>query len=298
MAQEIDIKSLGDGVAELNAKLKELQTNTSPEKISESVKTMVADLFKEYEGKEGGNRKSGEGQDFNINKVFSNLDTSNSKAVHDAFINAKVSADDKDFERSRINKFQEINDQLVILSAITKMNPRELGLFKQYQEVSKYMYSGSAGSGLEWIPTMFSNRMVDKVRLMLMVADLFEMFDMPSNPYTWPIQTSDITAYKGGEPTTGDIFESATGATFPESNPGTGNITFTAVKIAAKTKFSDELSEIRSFLFLEWWKTTLLLLFVRELKTQLSMVTPLALTKIATLRSRTTAESCGWVFAR
>lgn len=241
---EIDIKTVSAGVAELNAKLKEMQDATSPEKTNAVVTELVSKLFTEWEGKTSPGRNSGDGaENFNINKVFAGLDTSNSKAVHDAFLNARVSPTDKDFERGRINKFQELNDQLVILSAITKIHPRELGLFKQYQEVSKYMYSGSAGSGAEWIPTLFSNRMVDKVRLALMVADLFEMFDMPSNPYTWPIQTTDVVAYKAGEPTSGDIFETATGATFPESSSGTSNITFTAVKVAAKTKFSDELSE-------------------------------------------------------
>lgn len=66
----------------------------------------------------------------------------------------------------------------------------ELKAYKEFQELGgtllKALDTTTAGSGLEWVPTLFSQEIMGKIKLQLRVAALFRMFDMPSNPYKWP----------------------------------------------------------------------------------------------------------------
>ncbi len=52
------------------------------------------------------------------------------------------------------------------------------------------------GGGAEWIPTLFSGRMLEKFRLELRLLQFFFSFDMPSNPWVLPVQLADLQAYR------------------------------------------------------------------------------------------------------
>lgn len=147
---------------------------------------------------------------------------------------------------------QRLQDQIVIAGTILSHQSRRpydevvresklYSIFAQEaqrdEDLRKAMDTAESGAGSEWIPTDFSSQLHQRVMLQLRVAGLFPQFTMPQSPFTWPIEASRPTAYLYAESTA----NAATALT--ASDAGTGNITFTAMKIGARVLFSDELSE-------------------------------------------------------
>jgi HK97 family phage major capsid protein len=114
-------------------------------------------------------------------------------------------------------------------------------MWKDFQsgssELKKAMAGASGSEGEDWIPTGFSADLIGLVRLELKVANLFRTITMPTNPYKFPVQLTDATGYLQSE----SVDDSA--AKFKASTPTTSNLTLTAVKLACRTLFSEELSE-------------------------------------------------------
>jgi len=134
-------------------------------------------------------------------------------------------------------KFQSWSDDVYLTSRILKCSPKELGIYKRFmddEEIEKAM-STSAGYGGDWIPTSLSAELLDRVRLELMVGNLHRKVNMPTNPFQFPIVSSDAKGYLVSE-------ANNVGGSSPTS-PGTGGITLTAKKIGARTEFSEELNE-------------------------------------------------------
>lgn len=113
-----------------------------------------------------------------------------------------------------------------------------------YLRANEAMTSTLANYGDELVPTLLSSVVYHFFRLESRVFGLFDMFDMPSNPFDYPKITSGAVLRKGSEMTDvsqlslgGSIFSAKT------SKIGTGKVTFNAGKLLAATLFSTELVE-------------------------------------------------------
>lgn len=134
------------------------------------------------------------------------------------------------------------SDDIYLISKLLKVNPRRLKSWKSFEagstsELRKAMDSATAAEGLEWIPTEFSSELADLVKLEFKVGSLFRRLSMPTNPFKMPIVASDATGYLISEST------SDTATKITASTPGTGNVELSAVKIAGRVLFSEELVE-------------------------------------------------------
>lgn len=112
--------------------------------------------------------------------------------------------------------------------------------------LGKALYSTGAGVGDEWVPTGFSAQLTELFHLQYMVAALFESIPMPTNPYTLPVEASDATAYLATESQADESTK------LRASTPETTSLTFTAVKLAARTVFSAEVEEDSIIPILPW----------------------------------------------
>jgi HK97 family phage major capsid protein len=136
---------------------------------------------------------------------------------------------------------QEKSDEVYIMSKYLHTHPKNLKSYSELQQAVKAVQAGgSAGTGVEWIPTGFSARLWEKVRLELKVGSLFEEIPMPANPFKCPVLLGDMTAYLVPESASDEV---VTTATIPPSQPLSANITLTAKKIAARVRVSDEATE-------------------------------------------------------
>lgn len=149
-------------------------------------------------------------------------------------------------------EMQKLNDDLYLTSTILKTHPTQLKMWKNFQsqgtELKKALDTATAGDGYEWIPTGFSASLIDLVRIQLRVSALFRRITMPTNPYKFPIVSSDATGYLQTE----SIADEAT--KLRASTPQTTNLELSAVKLAARTLFSEEISEDSIVPILPWVK--------------------------------------------
>ncbi len=138
-------------------------------------------------------------------------------------------------------ELQSRRDDIYLASKLLRRDPRRLKMWSEFaRETSalrKAMDTATSEEGLEWIPTGFSGELVRKVKLALKVAALHGRIAMPTNPFKLPIDGADAIAYLTAESTS----DSASKIT--ASTPGTGNITFDAVKLACRVLVSTELEE-------------------------------------------------------
>jgi len=152
----------------------------------------------------------------------------------------------------KVEEFQELNDDLYIVGKLmakkyeipyveavreTEMYHNMKTRLSKDTELAKALYTSGSSAGSEWIPTGFSNQLVELVRLELKVANLFNAISMPTNPYTVPIQGGKATGYLISENTADE------GVKIRTSTPSTGNFTFNAIKLAGRIVFSDEVDE-------------------------------------------------------
>jgi len=130
------------------------------------------------------------------------------------------------------------SDHIYIASKLLKCDPRSLKMWERFDNLrKKAMDTATASEGAEWIPTGFSPRMLETIRLKLKVAALHERIPMPTNPFKLPIEGGDATIYLQAEQT------SDTPTKVTASTTGTDNITFDAVKLMARVIASVELEE-------------------------------------------------------
>jgi len=138
-------------------------------------------------------------------------------------------------------RLQKWNDEVYTLCSILKVHPTQLASYgtfeKQWSELSKALNTQTAGSGLEWVPTGYSSRMIEFVEIAAMVANQFQSFQQPTSTYVYPVLLSDGTAYLGSEQT------SNSPSMYRASTPGTDNLTFVAKKLIANYPVSDEMTE-------------------------------------------------------
>lgn len=113
---------------------------------------------------------------------------------------------------------------------------RSLPAFKdRYDYVLRAMDVDTAAEGTDWVPTGIGASIHEKVRAEGKIAPLFQRVNLPTNPWKWPIEGADATAYRVGEPT-GDTESKMTAST-----PGTVAATFDAEIFGARALFSRSL---------------------------------------------------------
>ncbi|MHA1746586.1 MAG: phage major capsid protein [Promethearchaeota archaeon] len=143
--------------------------------------------------------------------------------------------------KAESEEIQKKADYLYLASCILKKDPRELKLWKDWQEstseLRKAMDTATSGEGSEWIPTAFSQDLVEKVRLQLKVAALHERIDIPTPTYRVPVEGADAVAYLVPESKSDEATK------IKASTPGTKRVSFSAQKLASRILFSEELSE-------------------------------------------------------
>ena len=137
-------------------------------------------------------------------------------------------------EGSLVEEFQKANDDVLLVAQLLNKDPRSLKSYQRLQEIVKALDTSTAGSGAEFIPTGYSAKLYEEIKLQLKVANLFKWVQMSSDPWVIPVKTGDVTAYKAGENT--DLSELA-------STPSTGNRTLQTSKLAAYVEFSSEFEE-------------------------------------------------------
>lgn len=182
-----------------------------------------------------------------------------SKQIHEMpsrELKSKVSQD----AYSRANAFKEVTDKMVLIDLMGDLSSRKFGSFNgieqyhaiprperlkmlkvynKWNEFRKAMDTSTSAEGSQWIPTGFSSNLHELVELELKVSPLFAEFAMPTNPFTWP---TFITATEGTKVTETTTVATAR-ADSTEQTPGTGNVTFTAVKIRIRIQVSAEITE-------------------------------------------------------
>lgn len=114
----------------------------------------------------------------------------------------------------------------------------------------------TSGEGGAWVPTGIGADLHEKVRAAGRVAALFPRIDLPTNPWKWPIEGADVTAYRVGEPTT-DTESKPTAST-----PGTVAATFDAEIFGARALFSRSLEADSAVAILPYVRRKLVQAFV------------------------------------
>jgi HK97 family phage major capsid protein len=114
--------------------------------------------------------------------------------------------------------------------------------FEQIAKANELVYSTQSSAGDEWVPTLMNAQLWRTVRLNAAVLGLFEQFDMPSQPFDMPTESTDPTIYKVAEATAQSQM-TASAPSFVDSKPGTAKVTFSAGKMGALSYWSDEMEE-------------------------------------------------------
>lgn len=186
--------------------------------LQEEINTMRADAEKHF----------GKKTPFELDDVKKSGAANWHSILHDDTIDPEVKA------------MQRLNDEALIVSAITKCDPRSTKAFGQLMaktSAEPTMASVTATLGDEWVPTLMSAEIIDLVRVIGNVRGLHAEFTMPSNPYVFPVVAADTVAYVVAESTDDSQ------AKYPLSNLGTGAVTFTAKKFVGRALVSNEADE-------------------------------------------------------
>ena len=100
------------------------------------------------------------------------------------------------------------------------------------------------GYGDDWVPDLWSREIWNRARQENVILPLFRSIEMPSNPFTLPIEGTDPTVHF--VPETKDeahLTLSGSGNPIPDSQFGSGQVQLTAKKLALRVGFSAELVE-------------------------------------------------------
>lgn len=136
-------------------------------------------------------------------------------------------------------------DRIWLASKILERPVQELKMWKKWRakagEFTKALDTATGGEGQDWVPTGWSQQLIEKIHLQLKVAALFPAFDMPTNPFTWPSEIGDIDSF-GFTEATADTSQTIVDSGEP-ATALTDNQTWTAYGHATKVLTSKELTE-------------------------------------------------------
>lgn len=125
-----------------------------------------------------------------------------------------------------------------------------------WKRVLRAMDTDTSNEGVDWIPTGIGASLHEKVRAAGRVAPLFQSVTLPTNPWKWPLEGADATAYRVAEPT-GDTATKVT-----VSTPGTGAATFDAEIMGGRILFSRSLEADSALAILPYVQRKLVQAFV------------------------------------
>ena len=160
----------------------------------------------------------------------------------------------KDVERftkipaGEVEQFQATCDNVTILDAICQSGDfrhmpkdvRETAYFKdEFVPWTQAMDSTTAGEGDEFVPTLLSASLIDRISLELRVAALFSAIDMPSQPFEVPGRAVSRSRLGTKAEETADTGQ----AKFLAVTPGSRKVTMTAVKLGGRALVSKEAEE-------------------------------------------------------
>ncbi|MBK6671880.1 MAG: phage major capsid protein [Actinobacteria bacterium] len=79
---------------------------------------------------------------------------------------------------------------------------RSLPQYKdRWSHILRALDVDTSTAGTEWVPTGIGATLHEKVRASGRVAPLFARINLPTSPWKWPIEGTDLTAYRVAEPT-------------------------------------------------------------------------------------------------
>ena len=118
---------------------------------------------------------------------------------------------------------------------------KSLPFYGAFEEAAKLgqraLANATAGSGLEWDPTLYSSERLDDVKDMLEIAGIFQSLPMPHSPWAPPFMSGSMTAYVHAEAASDT---EGSNAAITGSSPTTSAPTFTAKTLAAMGYWSRE----------------------------------------------------------
>ncbi len=114
----------------------------------------------------------------------------------------------------------------------------------------------TAAEGQNWVPTGIGAEMHERIRAAGKVAPLFARIDIPTNPWKWPLEGADATAFRVAEPTS----DTATKVT--ASTPGTQQATFDAEIFGGRILFSRSIEADSAIAILPFTRNKLVRAFV------------------------------------
>jgi len=143
------------------------------------------------------------------------------------------------FKKYSDQSIEEISDNLYILSKALNVPPTNLKYYNDVYKVylSKAVTTSGAGLGAEWIPSELSPKILELMEEKYEVANQFQEFDMPTNPYKLPVNLEQLIAYYRAEDVTTALTDISSGKTITE------DVVLTAKKFVAYIPISDEATE-------------------------------------------------------
>lgn len=149
-----------------------------------------------------------------------------------------------------LKSLRDVNDVCTIVGAYVRGTKPHVNLMqlKSFQllhammektdpEFAKAMYATGTGVGDEWVPTLMSANLFDLYRLTPSIESLIPGFEMPSNPYDWPVKSSGATLYRAAEAASNNPDQ------LTKSEFGTTNTLFNAETFAVAIPVSPQLIE-------------------------------------------------------
>ena len=144
-------------------------------------------------------------------------------------------------DKATVREAQMASDDLLLMATALQKDPRELQYYGDtfIPALQAATDTQTAGEGLEFVPRLLSNDLIERINLDLNVLNLFNMVPMPSNPFDIPGRGVNRVRQGKAVEQTAD-----TGQTkFAVSTPGTRKVTLTAAKFAGEMLTSKELEE-------------------------------------------------------
>ena len=126
----------------------------------------------------------------------------------------------------------------------------------EWKKQLRAMDTDTSNEGVDWIPTGIGSSLHERVRASGKVRPLFQTINLPTNPWKWPLEGADATAYRVAEPTS----DTATKVT--ASTPGTGGATFDAEIMGGRVIFSKSLEADSALAVLPYVQRKLVQAFV------------------------------------
>lgn len=139
-----------------------------------------------------------------------------------------------------VRELHDVTDTLVLASAYLDRPAFELDYYANvFKPAVQAMDSTTAAEGDEYVPTMLSGSLIERVNLALNVASLFPFVQMPSQPFEIP--GLSVSRQRGATKAE-EVADTGQGK-FEKRTPATRKITLSAVKFGTEVIVSKELEE-------------------------------------------------------